>query len=348
VNFADRLFQAVKKKHSAVVVGIDPDPALIPRSYFPDPLPDARVREALAKGYIDFAGTVIDAVKDVAVAIKPQLAHFERLGPAGIAAFERVVEIGREAGLLVIADGKRSDIGSTAEMYAAAYLGAPACVEGACAPRGAGGDKGPDLGSLIALADREGPKADALTVNPYLGWDGIGPFLGRGEATGIFVLVKTSNPSSGELQDLALAGYANEPAAEREGGLVRTVAGTVARALEARSAALKGESGYGPVGAVVGATYPEQLELLRGLMPHVPILIPGYGAQGGTAADVVRGFDAEGSGAVVNASRSILYAWRDGGTVAEASRRAAIRMRDALRDALDQRRRLFDAGRRRG
>jgi len=339
VNFSDRLFGACREKGSAVVVGIDPDPLLIPRSYFPDPFPEINRREALARGVVDFAGDVIHAVHDVAVAIKPQLAHFERLGAPGIAAFEQVVQLGREAGLLVIADGKRNDIGSTAEMYAAAYLGARRLQSKS---RSEAADS---FESLLAGAEAEGPKADALTVNPYLGWDGIEPFLDRGEgATGLFVLVKTSNPSSGELQDLEVIGDRDGRGASPELALIGgsdgpySVADVVAASLERASAARQGALGYGPVGAVVGATYPAELERLRRLMPHVPILIPGFGAQGGTADDVALGFDSNGLGAVVNASRSILYAYRAGGTVAEASRRAAVEMRDALSAAIDRRR----------
>lgn len=319
MNFSDRLFNACRAKESAVVVGIDPDPLLIPRPYFPDPIPESNRREAIAKGIVAFAEDVIDAVREIAVAIKPQLAHFERFGAPGLAAFERVVALGREAGLIVIADGKRNDIGSTAEMYASAYLGGRAK-----APEGHDQGDGDAWASAVASAEREGPKADALTVNPYLGWDGIEPFAFRGDS-GIFVLVKTSNPSSGELQGLSVG----------ESG--RTVADVVAASIEKASYSRLGSFGYGPVGAVVGATYPAELERLRASMPHVPFLIPGFGAQGGTADDVARGFDAAGLGAVVNASRSILYAYRTGGSVSAASRKAAARMRDAVNEAIARR-----------
>ena len=339
MNFSDRLFRACLAKDSAVVAGIDPDPLAIPRAYFPDPFPGANRREAVAKGIVAFAGEVIGAVRDIAVAIKPQLAHFERFGPPGLWAFEEVVKLGREAGLLVIADGKRNDIGSTAEMYASAYLGARRLPGGDGTPGVPGEPGAGDLATLVAGAEMEGPKADALTVNPYLGWDGIEPFLDRGGGeAGVFVLVKTSNPSSGELQDLKISGSGGEGETSRGGGPGETtVAGVVAAAIERACLDRPGELGYGPVGAVVGATYPEELESLRRLMPHAPILIPGYGAQGGTAEDVARGFGPDGLGAVVNASRSILYAFRRGGSVGEAARRAATAMRDEIRRAVAQR-----------
>ncbi len=317
-RFADALFTAVRDKGSAVVVGMDPDLSLIPRSYFPTPVPTTGVREAVAEGVLAFAGDVIQAVADVAVAIKPQLAYFERLGPPGLAAFEEVVRLARAEGLLVIADGKRNDIAQTAVQYAAAYLG----VTPAESPSGS------DSEAIVSSVDGEGPKADALTINPYLGWDGIRPFLAPGGHRGIFVLVKTSNPSSGELQDRALNSH-REPA-ER-------VLDVVGGWLEEHCGQDTGNLGYGDVGAVVGATYPDELKRLRAAMPHVPFLIPGYGAQGGGAQDVADGFDEQGLGAVVNASRSILYAYaRNGGTVSESARAAAVRMRDELRRVMDR------------
>lgn len=319
--FADRLFGAVEKKGSAVVVGLDPDPRLIPRAYFPAGAGTGGARERLARGVVAFCEEILDAVRDVAVAVKPQLAYYERLGPAGMAAYERIVELAQQRGLLVIADGKRNDIASTAAQYAAAYLGGA----GSHGEPAAAGAEGAD-GAWLDAADQEGPKADALTVNPYLGWDGIEPFVtAAGRERGLFVLVKTSNPSSAQLQDRIVA------AEKRPLSVAEVVAGW----LEEFAACTKGACGYGSVGAVVGATHPRQLAALRQAMPHVPFLIPGYGAQGGTAQDVAGGFDAQGRGAVVNASRSILYAYRAAGRpVAEAARRAAVEMRDALRRAL--------------
>lgn len=313
-RFADRLFGAVQQKESAVVVGIDPDVRLIPRAYFPNPIPSVGLRESVARGVRDFAGEIVGAIADVAVAIKPQLAYFERLGPAGFSAYEEIVRQADQEGLLVIADGKRNDIAQTASQYAAAYLGVD---KARCDGRV---DENTEI---LAAVDAEGPKADALTINPYLGWDGIEPFLLSQEGKGLFVLVKTSNPSSGQLQDRAL-----ETGAECSGRVLDVVAGWI----EEFCARESGKFAYGDVGAVVGATYPMELKGLRAAMPHVPFLIPGYGAQGGGAEDVAEGFDAQGLGAVVNASRSILYAYtKAGGAVAQAARTAAISMRDDLR-----------------
>ena len=291
-NFADRLIAACEKKDSIVCVGIDPRPGL---------LPPLRQSLSPAEQFVAFAKDVIDAVKDVAVAVKPQSAFFEALGSEGSRAYWEVVELARKNDLLVIADVKRSDIGSTAEAYAHAYLG----------------------GSPLW-----NPSVDAVTVNPYLGSDGIVPFIDAAEAQGggVFVLVKTSNPSSGELQDLVAEG--------------RPIYEHVGRWLADHADDLLGESGYSSLGAVVGATYPEQLERLRELMPKNLFLIPGYGAQGGGAADVKPGLNADGRGAIVNASRSVIFAYRDEKWAAQhdeadwtdAVRDAARKMRDQLNE----------------
>jgi orotidine-5'-phosphate decarboxylase len=204
-------------------------------------------------------------VKETACAVKPQLAYFELLGWEGMKALYEVSAYAQKTGLLVIADGKRNDIGSTCDAYADAYLGA---------------DK----------------PFDALTISPYLGSDGVVPFIKRCEANGkgIYVLVKTSNESSGELQDL--------PAGDE------SVHEHLAQLVESWAAQKIGVRNLSSVGAVVGATYPEELKYLRTLMPHVPFLIPGYGAQGGTADDSKFGFLPDGTGAVVNSARGIIYA----------------------------------------
>lgn len=312
-HFSDRLFGKVQAKESVVVVGLDPDLSLIPCTYFPDPIPSVNVREVMAHGVKKFCCDIVEAVADVAVAVKPQLAYFERLGPPGLAAYEEVIRVAADQDLLVITDGKRNDISSTARQYATAYLGLSQEDDAGFHP-----------------VDSEGPKADALTVNPYLGADGVEPFLDPTNKKGIFVLVKTSNPSSGQLQDLHLV----PPEGHRERSV--TVADTVARWIEDYAADSAGEFGYGIVGAVVGATYPDELAIMRQAMPHVPLLIPGYGAQGGKADDVAAGFDEKGFGAVVNASRSILYAYKshEEKSVTQAARDAAIRMRDNLRRVL--------------
>jgi len=278
VRFADRLCRAIERKESPVVVGLDPQldqlPAFLRRAC---QAVYGATRRAAGEALWHFNRTLIDAVYDLIPAIKPQLACYERYGIEGLQAYVRTVRHARDAGLLVIADGKRNDIGSTAAFYAEAFLG------------------------QTQLFEQEVPAAfaaDAITVNGYLGSDGIAPFVERAEryGTGLFVLVKTSNPSSGEVQDLDVAG---RPLYEHLGALV-----------ERWGESTRSACGYSSVGAVVGATYPEQGCRLRELMPHTLFLVPGYGAQGATAADVVGCFDAQGRGALVNASRSICYAYQ--------------------------------------
>ncbi len=279
-RFADRLCSAVERKASPVVVGLDPK-----LEHLPDFLRQAcqaaygATPRAAAEALWHYNRTIIDAVYDLVPAVKPQLAFYERYGVEGIRAFVRTVRYAREAGLLVFADGKRNDMGSTAELYADAFLG-----------HEAGDGAAHEMPAEFAV--------DALTVNGYLGGDGIAPFVNRAERSGkgIFVLVKTSNPSSGDLQDLDVGG---RPLYEHMGALVETWGESTRSAF-----------GYSSVGAVVGATYPVQGRRLRELMPHTLFLVPGYGAQGATAADVAGCFDAQGRGAVVNASRSIGLAFR--------------------------------------
>jgi orotidine-5'-phosphate decarboxylase len=237
--------------------------------------------------------------------VKPQLAFYERYGLAGMQAYAQTVRYAHDAGLLVIADGKRNDIGPTAVGYAEAFLGPIQVFE------------------QIVPGDFE---VDALTVNAFLGSDGITPFIdqARQYGRGLFVLVKTSNASSSELQDMAVSG---QPLYEHLGQLV-----------EVWGAPSRGHYGYSAVGAVVGATYPQQARALRALMPHTIFLVPGYGAQGATAADVVGCFDAHGYGAIINASRSILFAFRTptyaAMSYAAAARAATLQMIYELRQAL--------------
>lgn len=280
MHFADSLTQAIVEK-SPVCVGLDPALEKLPEGIAKD-----------AKGLLTFSTGIIDAVKDIAACVKPQMAYFEVLGWEGMRAFFETCAYAKLQGLLVIADGKRNDIGSTCDAYADAYLSKDAPI-------------------------------DALTVSPYLGSDGVRPFIERCKKNekGIFVLVKTSNPSSGELQDLPTG---DESVHEHMAHLVSQW-----------GADLRGTaSHYSSVGAVVGATYPEELKYLRSLMPNTPILIPGYGAQGGTAADVKAGF-VNGRGAVVNSSRGIIFAskgkdWR------EAAHAAAKTMAGELRETLSR------------
>jgi len=274
-NFADRLVAAIRSKRSCAVVGIDPR-----LDQLPEPIlathPSARHDlAAAAECYREFGLRIVERIALLVPAVKPQIAFFERLGSAGLRAYADVVARARELGLLVIADVKRNDIGTTAQAYAEAYLG----------PLGAG-----DLPAGIEV--------DAVTINAYLGSDGIQPFLEAAAAhgKGAFILVRTSNPSAGEFQDLAQDGM--------------KVYETVAEKVNEWGRALVGESGYSSIGAVVGATYPEEAAELRSRMPGAYFLVPGYGAQGGSADDVAPCFNADGLGAVVNASRAIIFAHR--------------------------------------
>ena len=285
INFADRLLDAVERKRSHVVVGLDPDPALLPPDLWEAPPPEAA---AVVAGVREFVLTLVARLAPIAAAVKPQLAYFEALGPAGYALYVEAVAVARELGLVVIADAKRGDIGSTAEAYARAHL------------------------DLVG--------ADAITINPWLGTDSVAPFLTRARdgGKGVFVLVKTSNPGSADLQDLQLA----------DGGTVYER--TAALVADWGQGAIGG-SGYSAVGAVVGGTHPAQAAVLRDLLPGVLFLVPGYGAQGGTAADLAGVFDRRGTGAVVNSSRGILYAYRArGGDWLEAAAAEAESMRTAL------------------
>ncbi len=302
-HFADTLVSAIKDCGSPVLVGLDPRWESLPdglRAASDDSF------ETRARAYTKFCTEIIDVVARLVPAVKPQAAFFEELGPAGMTALADVIDHARERGLLVILDGKRNDIGSTAEAYARGYLG----------------------------RDSSAWHADALTVSPYLGDDSLQPFVdvATERGAGIFVLVKTSNPGSGMLQDLI---------ADRE-----PIYRRVARHVEKLAAATAGGCGYGSVGAVAGATYPEQLAELRSAMPHTWFLVPGYGSQGGTAADVAGGFDVRGLGAIVNNSRGIIFAHK---RPEYASRFGSSRWQEAVeaatRDMIDQLRAATSAGR---
>ena len=239
---------------------------------------------------------------DIVPAVKPQAAYYEMYGWQGVRALERTIAYAKSKGMFVITDGKRNDIGTTMEAYAKAHLGVTD-VEGE---------------SFEAFG------GDALTVNGYLGTDGVKPVINvcKDKDKGMFILVKTSNPSSGELQDRSI-----------DDGL--TIYRTMGNMCEKWGEELMGEYGYSGVGAVVGATYPEQLGELRKALPHTFFLVPGYGAQGGGAKDVAPAFDENGIGAVINSSRGIMCAWKkeeglDPKDYAQAARREAIRMRDEI------------------
>ena len=323
----DRLIEAIEHAQNPSVVGLDPTPALVPPqvvSAFAD-----EVRESiedtselyaaqLAVAYFEFNRAIIDAVADIVPAVKPQIAMYEAIGPAGVDAYTMTCEYAQQQGLYVLGDIKRGDIGSTAAAYAAHLSGVT------------------DLAGAGDPAAYDPWHEDAVTVNPYLGTDGITPFVDAAAAADkdIFALVRTSNPSSREIQELELADGSR---------LYERVADLV----EGWGAETIGTHGYSRVGAVVGATHPQEGAELRKRMPHTFFLVPGYGAQGGTAADVAGMFDADGSGAIVNSSRGIIGAWKKTGDyredmdaetaldlVASAARKAAEDMRDDLRIAV--------------
>ena len=268
-HFADRLIGEIRRKKNPVLVGLDPRAESLPEG-----LLGGEGNEAAARAYVAFCRGVIDVVAPLVPAVKPQAAFFEQLGPAGCVALAEVMSYASSKGLLVILDGKRNDIGTTAQAYADGYL------------RGVG----------LQPAQKSAWSADALTVSPYLGDDSITPFLtvAKERGAGIFVLVKTSNPGGGRFQDLVAD---SQP-------LYRHVAQFV----EGLAKNSRGSEGYGIVGAVAGATYPEQLAELRQAMPSTLFLIPGFGAQGGTAKDCAAAFDERGLGGIVNNSRGIIFA----------------------------------------
>ena len=272
-SYPSRLHRAIRDRQTPALVGLDPR-----LDQLPGPLIDGVRRRCsqdgpafVAAAFEEFCLRLIDVVSPLVPAVKPQSAFFEALGPPGAVALARVMRRARDAGLIVICDAKRGDIGSTAEAYARGYL--------------AGDD--PEAAAW---------PADALTVNPYLGPDTLEPFVRTAveRGAGLYVLVRTSNPGAGAFQDRLTAG--------------RSVCQAVAEAVEQLSRAQAGEEPFGPVGAVVGATWPNELADLRERMPHCPLLVPGYGSQGGGARDVAAAFNGEGLGAVVNSSRAINFA----------------------------------------
>jgi orotidine-5'-phosphate decarboxylase len=289
VHLADRLAAALTRTQSRVCVGLDPAS---------EGVAQALGRPPDAGALWEFNQRILDAVQPYCGVVKPQSAFYEVWGPEGVEALRKTLVRARESGFVCLLDAKRNDIASTAAAYAQAYLA-------------------------------DGPLAcDALTVNPYLGSDGIAPFLkvGRPAGRGIFALVKTSNPSSDELQNLRV----------ESGALLYEAVGNLVATWGADNL---GDCGYSDVGAVVGATYPSELAHLRRRLPQTWFLIPGYGRQGGTAADVAPGFDAQRLGAVVNSSSGIIFAGKDRPDVdfAVAAGEAARAMRDSIEAALDAR-----------
>jgi orotidine-5'-phosphate decarboxylase len=269
-HFADRLTAAIRTKGSVLCVGLDPRWDLLPQEVrWRHPGGDLA---SMARVFEEFSLRVLDVVAPLVAVVKPQSAFFEACGPAGLGALQRVLQHARELGLITILDSKRNDIASTAQAYAdAAFTGTT--VQGVSHP----------------VWD-----ADALTINPYLGRDAVEPFLQSARKTGrgVFVLVRTSNPGAGQFQDLICEG--------------RPLYQHVASAVGVWARENLGECGFGDVGAVVGATHPTELAEVRRLLPEAILLIPGYGAQGGSAADTAAGFRADGLGAIVNSSRGII------------------------------------------
>ncbi len=302
----DRLIKKIIATNNPTVVGLDPRMEYIPQFIKKKCFDEFGVTtEGIRSAIFAFNKGLIDSLWDIVPAVKPQSAYYEMYGLGGMIALRDTIAYARDKGMYVILDVKRNDIGSTAEAYSAAYLG-ECIVEG----------------TPVEAEFR----ADSVTVNPYLGTDGIAPFVKDCQAhkKSIFTLVKTSNQSSGELQDLLVEGV---PLYERVADLVTKWGSDCI-----------GTYGYSNVGAVVGATYPEQAEQLRKRMPQTYFLVPGYGAQGGTAADVAKSFNPDGLGAIVNSSRGIMCAYKlyhyEEQDFAAAAREEAIRMRDDINSYL--------------
>lgn len=311
--FIDRLIDKINEMHNPTLIGLDPKIDFVPSFIKEKSFKEYGVNlKGVCEAILEFNKKIIDAVYDIVPAVKPQLAYYEMYGLEGLRVFYETVAYAGGKGMLVVVDGKRNDIGSTAEAYSTAYLGKTA-IDG-------------ELREPVL-------DADALTVNPYLGYDGIKPFLDdcRNYGKGIFILVKTSNKSSGQVQDLLT-----------EQG--RSIYEIMADYVDEWGKGLVGKYGYSSVGAVVGATYPNQAKVLRKIMKHAYILVPGYGAQGGTAMDVAHSFQSDGLGAIVNASRSLMCAYQSDlwkgeygeAKFADASRAEAIRMREDIMGTIRQ------------
>ena len=302
-----KLIDKIVNTGAPIVVGLDPKldfvPEAIKKRCFEE---KGENLEGVAEAFWQFNKEIIDNIYDIVPAVKPQVAMYEEIGIPGLIAFKKTVDYCKEKGLIVIGDIKRGDIGSTAQSYAVGHLG------------------GVKVGDKVF----KGFDEDFVTVNPYLGSDGVKPFIDicNKEDKGIFVLAKTSNPSSGEFQDKLIDG---KPLYEIVGAKVR----------EWGEDSMDGA--YSNIGAVVGATYPEMGKVLRELMPKTYILVPGYGAQGGKGKDLVNFFNKDGLGAIVNSSRGIIAAWKsdnynqfNDGKVGEAARAAVLDMKADIAGAL--------------
>ena len=304
----DKLIEKIIETQNPTVAGLDPKldyvPASIKNACFEK---YGKTLEGAAAALLEFNKRIIDNICDIVPAVKPQAAYYEMYGWQGVKALTETIAYAKAKGMFVITDGKRNDIGTTMEAYATAHLGA----------------------TDVAGESVEAFGADALTVNGYLGTDGIQPLVKicQEKDKGIFVLVKTSNPSSGELQDMKLENGA-------------TVYEQMGRMCESWGEELMGKYGYSAVGAVVGATYPGQLAEMREKAPHTFFLVPGYGAQGGGAEDAKNAFDKNGLGAIINSSRGIMCAWKKQGLTeedfAEAARAEALRMKQDILNTIGE------------
>ena len=304
----DKLINKIKETDNPTVMGLDPRYEMLPECL---KIKYSKDIDGICDAFLEFNKRLIDSVYDIIPAVKPQMAFYEMYGSRGLECFRETCKYAKERGMIVIADGKRGDIGSTAAGYSLAYLGKNELIEDSV-------DVNYETKNLYDI--------DFLTVNPYLGSDGVKPFIEDCEKCekGIFVLVKTSNPSSGELQDLSLE--SGEKVYEKMASMV-----------DAWGDGLVGEHGFSSVAAVVGATYPIQIEELREIMPRTFFLIPGYGAQGGKAEDIAKAF-INGIGGIVNNSRGLMCAYKSDlwidqygdSNFEKATRAEAIRMRDEI------------------
>ena len=310
----NKLIQGIQRTGAPIVVGLDPTLKFVPGHLKEKAFAEyGETLKGAAEAVWLFNKEIIDNIYDLIPAVKPQIAMYEQFGIEGLLVFQKTVDYCKEKGLVVIGDVKRGDIGSTSEAYAVGHLGKV------------------QVGSKLCSGFNE----DFVTVNPYLGSDGVAPFIKvcKEEKKGIFVLVKTSNPSSGEIQDRMIREQSGE----------RPLYEIVGEMVDKWGADCMGDS-YSYVGAVVGATYPEQGKVLRKIMPKAFILVPGYGAQGGKGADLVHFFNEDGLGAIVNSSRGIIAAYQQAEYAkysekdfAKASRAAVLAMKEDIAGALANR-----------
>ena len=309
MNVVDKLIENTIRTKNPSVIGLDPDIGKIPACYKVNAKSNNPF-EAIANVIYEFNRDVIDTVADLVPAVKPQMAFYEKYGSYGVAAFEKTVAYAKSKGLVVVEDAKRNDIGNTAGAYADGHLGCVELLDGSCTPSF---------------------DADFLTVTPFLGSESLHPFIEvcKKNSKGIFVLVKTSNTSSGDIQDVVASD-----------GM--TISQSIAKYVSEQANTFTGEHGYSSIGAVVGATYPEEAVSLRKLMPKSYFLVPGYGAQGGGAKDILPCFNTDGLGAIVNSSRGILYTHMSSEERAQCSRqeymlsvrRATLQMQEDIYSVL--------------